>query len=538
MKFETLTLGCVLKTVSGEHLDKTAIIFEDNRLTYSQMYHYSTNLAFRLKKMGVQKDDKVAIILPNCLEYMYTYFALFMIGAWAVPINTRWEADELKNVLKDSDASTVVYENRIGIFDYEKIFAKIKSELPLLKNFIRLGGDDDGLGNIHSLDDMLTDDGRNTDANSLPDQSEIKPDDIALLAYTSGTTGAPKGVMISHKTLIVTSSHAGEIWGTGEEVAFSVAPLYAAQGFLAVLIDLVAGITMKWHLNFNPHDILLEIAKGDINTFHTQPTMWSLLLAQPYITASKFLHLKKVIVSGSLCSYDLARKIEDKMGCTLLNGYGLIEATGVVTLTRMDDPPDIRLNTVGSPIPGVEMKIVDENRNEVKKGEVGELAVRGYLMQGYYKNEAKTKEVIDGNGWLYTGDLACFHDDTNIRIVGRCKDMIIRGGFNVYPIDIEECLMTLDTIEDVSVVGKPDDLLGESIVAFVIPEAGETISEGDVKRFCRGKISNYKVPDDVIFVSEFPILLSGKIQKNILRDWAANGVPDDSRVLFEEYINC
>ncbi|MBU1170686.1 MAG: acyl--CoA ligase [Proteobacteria bacterium] len=532
MKFETLTLGCVLKTVSHEHSNKTAIIFEDNQLSYAHMFKHSKNLALSFKKMGIQKDDKVAIILPNCLEYMYIYFALFMIGAWAVPMSTRWEEEELNNVLKDSESTTVIYKNRIGILSYSDIFSHIKDDLPLLKNYILL--ENDVPETRHSLNEMIYCEFKDIGPDHILNQSHVAPDDVALLAYTSGTTGRPKGVMISHKTLVLTSYHTQKIWGTGHEVAFSVAPLYAAQGFLAVLIDLVAGVTMKWHLNFNPHDILLELAKGDINTFHTQPTMWSLLLMQPYITASAFSHLNKVIVSGSLCSPALAKRIEQNMGCTLLNAYGLIEATGVVTLTHPDDPDDIRLNTVGRPIPGVEIKIVDvHTRQELKNGGIGELAVRGYLMKGYYRNDTKTSEVIDENGWLYTGDLACVHDGLNIKIMGRCKDMIIRGGFNVYPTDIEECLIQLDAIEDVSVVGRPDDLLGESIVAFVIPNPGESLSQGDVKRFCRGKISNYKIPDEVIFVSQFPILLSGKVQKNILKDWAENDVPDDCRMMFE-----
>ncbi|HEX2924823.1 MAG TPA: AMP-binding protein, partial [Ruminiclostridium sp.] len=188
---------------------------------------------------------------------------------------------------------------------------------------------------------------------------------------------------------------------------------------------------------------------------------------------------------------------------------------------------------VGRPIPGVQVKIVDEERKEVKKGEIGELAVKGYLMEGYYKKEEKTKEIIDDEGWLYTGDLACYYDDgINIRIVGRCKDMIIRGGFNVYPVDIEECLLKFDKVEDVSVVGKNHEILGESIVAFVIPKPGVNITTGEVISFCRGKIANYKIPDEVIFVSQFPIIPAGKVKKNDLKKWAENGVPDSDSFFF------
>jgi fatty-acyl-CoA synthase len=261
--------------------------------------------------------------------------------------------------------------------------------------------------------------------------------------------------------------------------------------------------------------------------------MWSIIVSLPAFRYLNLKGLKKVVVSGSLCSYNLARRIQDSVGGTLLNAYGLIEATGVVTITRPDDPEDVRLNTVGRPIPGVEIKIVDEHRREVEKGETGELAVRGYLMSGYYKNEEKTRAVIDEDGWLYTGDLACVYDDgANIKIVGRCKDMVIRGGFNVYPIDIEECLLTHDSIEDAAVVGKEDEILGEKLIAFVIPKPDAEITSADVKRHCRGKIANYKIPDEVFFVSQFPILLSGKVRKNILAEWARNGIPEENRILF------
>jgi fatty-acyl-CoA synthase len=224
-----------------------------------------------------------------------------------------------------------------------------------------------------------------------------------------------------------------------------------------------------------------------------------------------------------------------KIGCVLLNAYGLIEATGVATITRLQDDAETRLNSVGSPIPGVEYKIVDQNRKEVGSGEIGELAVRGYVMKGYFKNERKTKEVIDEEGWLYTGDLACEHSSKgNIQIVGRCKDMIIRGAFNVYPIDIEECILRHEGVDDAAVVGKPDPILGESISAFVIPKPGTEFTPGDIKRFCRGKIANYKIPDDVHIISQMPILISGKVRKDILRTWAVEGIPAENRLLLNE----
>jgi fatty-acyl-CoA synthase len=529
MNFRTPTLDCALATVCEQYGEKTAIILNGRQVSYRDVYLHSRLIATNLYRLGIRRGDKVAILLSNSVEYLYLYFACFMIGAWAVPISTRWEEEEVANVLRDSDAKMAVYEKCIGSIEYGRILRSIRNRIPVCERFVCFG-EQDGLSMNF---DTLLESGPVFDASAagcLP-----KPDDVALLAYTSGTTGKPKGVMIPHRSLVLTSVYTGELWDIQPgDIAFSVAPLYAAQGFLAVLIDLVSGVTMKWNANFNPNDILRELAGGGITFFHTQPTMWTILLSQPAFDFVDFKGLKKVIVSGSLCSAELAGRIEERVGCRVLNAYGLIEATGVVTVTRPDDDAETRLGTVGSPIPGVEYRIVDAERNDVANGETGELAVRGYVMKGYYKNEEKTAEVIDADGWLYTGDLACeYGRGKAVRIVGRCKDMIIRGGFNVYPIDIEECIMRNDAVDDASVVGKPDELLGESISAFVIPKAGFAMTPGEIKRFCRGKIANYKVPDDVHIVSQLPILLSGKVRKNVLREWAIHGIPPEYQILFD-----
>ena len=267
---------------------------------------------------------------------------------------------------------------------------------------------------------------------------------------------------------------------------------------------------------------------------HTQPTMWTMLLNCRIIEFTNFDIINKVIVSGSVCSPELGRRIEERLNCKLLNAYGLIEGTSVVTMTHLDDPEDVRLNTVGRPIPGVEIRIVDENRKDLPKGEIGELAVRGYNMAGYYKRPDKTKEVIDEEGWLYTGDLAKYYDDVNISIVGRCKDMIIRGGFNVYPTDIEDCILQMPGVQTAAVVGKPHEVLGEEIIAFVVPKAGADIDSKAVSQFVFKKIANYKFPDKIYMISEMPIVIAGKIDKKVLNQWVKDGIPRDKQIFFEK----
>ncbi|AIQ47432.1 hypothetical protein R70723_17205 [Paenibacillus sp. FSL R7-0273] len=533
IQYERLTIGCVLDTLKNDYPGKAAVVFEHETVTFARLHQFSVTIAANLLDMGVKKNDKVAVLLPNCLEYLYVYFALFKIGAWIVPVSTRYEPDEIRRILADSDAETIIYQDTLGIFNYDEILLSgLRAELPQMRNYIVLG--EGTLPGSMPFAGLLSPGAVPLDERNL---ESIDPEDIAILGYTSGTTGHPKGVMISHRNLVETSYYGGRLLDIRDDIGFSIAPLYAAQGFNAVLVYFVSCITMKWISNFNPNDILSHVAKNGINLFHTQPTMWSLILAMPYCRPGLFKDLRKVVVSGSLCTPFLAKKIEETTRCTLINAYGIIEATGLVTMTRLDDPPEVRLNTVGRPIDGFEVKIVDKDRRELPKGEIGELAIKGFLMKGYYKNEAKTREVIDEEGWLYTGDLACYHEDgINLCIAGRIKDMVIRGGFNVYPVDIEECVLNFDKVEDVSVVGQPDDILGEALTAFVIPKPGEQLSEGEIKAWCRGKIANYKVPDRVHLVSQFPVLESGKVQKNILRQWAVEGIPAESQFLLNDRI--
>jgi fatty-acyl-CoA synthase len=529
MAVEALSIPEAFDRICLKNLHKTALIFDEETFTYQQLSFYVTNLAVNLGRMGIKKNDRVALILSNRKEYIFAFFALFKLGAWAMPVNTRWEEDEVRNVFEDARPNTVILESRIGAIDFMDIIDNIRSRSDFLQNVI-LVTDSEAEARPNRAPDFrnLI---NNSNLNDFPVFGPVFPGDVAMLSYTSGTTGVPKGVMISHRSFYLTSFYCARLWRMWEEIPLSIAPLYAAQGFLAMLIDFVSEIAMHFLSSFDPNSILKAASSGKNTVMHTQPTMWSLLLASRAIHFANFASFNKVVVSGSLCSANLAEKIEQRVGCSLLNAYGLVEATSVVTLTRLEDSRDVRLNTVGSPIPGVTVRIVDERRKNVPDGEVGELAVKGYLMDGYYNKADKTREVIV-DGWLYTGDLARFYDDRNISIVGRCKDMIIRGGFNIYPIDIEELLLTHPLVLDAAVVGKNHEVIGEQTVAFIIPKAGSRLTENEILAYCKGKIANYKIPDQVVFISQMPIILSGKIQKNTLKNWAEEGVPETELFLF------
>lgn len=512
--------------ICEENMEKPAIIFDKKTITYAELLDSVKKFANSCHALGVKKSSKVAIILSNRMEYIICYFALFYIGAYPVPINTRWGKQEVFNVLEDSKADVIILEEKIGSLrfgDYVEEFIKLNDYVQKVICFEE---------NHYGTKGIQYDNFINAAVENF-ELETILPSDVAMLSYTSGTTGTPKGVMLKQNDIVKISAYTTQTWiNNDEEYPFSIAPLYAAQGFLSLFINFAMARTFKMLSSFNPNDILKEVSKCENTIIHTQPTMWSLLLNCRIINFTKFDSLNKLVVSGSLCSPELAKQIEEKIGCVLLNAYGLIESTSVVTMTRVDDPYDVRINTVGRVIPGVKIKIVDENRNEVSKGEIGELAVKGYNMVGYYNNPEKTKEVISEDGWLYTGDLAKFYDEENICIVGRCKDMIIRGGFNVYPSDIEEYLLQIDGVQNAAVVGKQNDILGEEIVAFILPRAGCELKKNDITKALFRNLANYKMPDKIYFVSEIPTILAGKVDKKELRIWAEEGIPSDKQMLF------
>lgn len=516
-----------IKEICEANPDKDAIIFDGKHYTYRQIMVAVNNLSAGLIKLGITKSKRVALILSNRIEYILLYFALFFIGAYPVPVNTRWGKQEIFNIIGDSNSEIIITEEKIGSHAYGEYVSEFINSHSEVKHVVYFGENHFGSKGI-TYESMLR-----SGEGLVPELEDIKPDDIAMLSYTSGTTGAPKGVMLKQNDIVKISCYTTQIWRTEEEeYPFSIAPLYSAQGFLSLFIDFSIGKTFKMSSSFNPNDILKEISKCENTVVHTQPTMWSLLLNCRIINFTRFDSLKKLVVSGSLCSPQLARQIESKLGCTLLNAYGLIEGTSVVTMTRMDDSYDIRMNTVGRVIPGVKIKIVNDDNEEVPHGKIGELVIKGYNMAGYYNNDEKTNEVLSKDGWLYTGDLARYYDDENICIVGRCKDMIIRGGFNVYPSDIEEYILQIDGVQNVAVVGKENEILGEEIVAFVLPKVGTGLSKNDIIRPLFNQLANYKIPDKVFFVSELPTILAGKIDKKQLQKWAKDGMPQDKKILF------
>lgn len=520
----SLTLRTLFDEICSKDVSQPAVTFDDVTYNYSDLTERVHRLAAGFINEGIKKGTHTVIILDNCMEYILSYFALFYIGAVPVPINTRWNPAEAVKVIKDSGASCFIAREHSGKLRFSQLREMLENDGVTIDRVILCDPDESGRSDF---DRIAVDD---TETVLEP----LSGSDIAMISYTSGTTGTPKGVMLRHSDIAKISLYTQQIWTDENDQPFSIAPLYSAQGFLSLLINFATGSRFKMISSFNTNDILREISKKNETIFHTQPTMWTMLLNSRAINFADFSGLNKIVVSGSLCSPELAKRIEERLGCDLLNAYGLIEGTSVVTMTRYGDSEEVRRNTVGRPIPGVEIKIVDENRKPVPHGEIGELAIRGYVMAGYYNNEEKTAEITDDEGWLYTGDLARYYDKENISIVGRCKDMVIRGGYNVYPSDIEEVILQIPQVQTAAVVGRPHDVLGEELIAFVVVRAGETLSTNDINRYVFQHLANYKLPDHIYLISDMPAILAGKIDKKVLSEWAVNGIPEDKQILFAE----
>ncbi len=524
------TLSQVLSDSARSFPDREAIASDSRRMTYRELDREVDRLACGLIELGVAKGDKVGLWMPNTPEWVVVYFAVARIGAVVVPMNTRYKSHEVRYILDDSEATTLfMVDSFVGI-DYLPMLAEIRSDLPRLKHVIVLGSAPSGtrrfadvlaLGEAHLKDQQLT------------HRSEaVRPNDNVFILYTSGTTGNPKGAMLSHHNMGENAKQVTEVLHTSEKDVFLLAvPFFHCFGcVMGILGALTWGASIVPMAVFKPKEALDLVEKERISVLYGVPTMFVLELEEVrkgkeggarYDVSS----LRTGIMAGAPCPVEIMRGTMEDLGCNVAIAYGLTEASPVITMTRFDDSLERRVETVGRALPGIEVKIADDAHRPVPVGEMGELACRGYnVMLGYYNMPDKTDEVIDADGWLYSGDLATMDEKGYVKIVGRKKDMLITGGFNVYPAEIEEYLFTHPAVQNVSVIGVPDDVMGEVAIAYLIPREGRRIDPQEIVDFCAQEIANFKVPRYVEVVKEFPMTQSGKIQKFRLREAAQDAL--------------
>lgn len=530
------TIGQFLEHWAQTTPDKEYMVYSDRdlRFTWKEFNERVDNMAKGLMSIGVRNGTHVGIWATNVPDWLTFLYAGAKIGAVLVTVNTNYKQNELEFLVEDADIHTLCITE--GVFDgsyidmtYELLpelrtqqRGYIKSErFPKLKNVVYIGQEKHrGMYNTSEL--LLL--GQNVDDEVLiAEKSKVDCHDVVNMQYTSGTTGFPKGVMLTHHNIVNNGYFCGEGMGfTADDKLCCCVPLFHCFGIvLATMNCLTHGCTQVMVEKFDPLVVLASIHKERCTALYGVPTMFIAELNHPMFDLFDLTSLRTGIMAGALCPIELMRKVTDKMHITHITSvYGLTESSPGMTHTTLGDPFEARCTTVGKPFPHTEVAVIDPETGELcPPGVQGEMCCRGYLvMKGYYKNPQATAEAIDADGWLHSGDLGVLGEDGNYRITGRIKDMIIRGGENIYPREIEEFLYHLEGVKDVQVAGIPSDRYGEEVGAFVILHPGADVTESDVKDFCRGKIARHKIPKYVFFVDAFPMTGSGKIQKFKLKD--------------------
>jgi fatty-acyl-CoA synthase len=549
-EFINATIGDFLDDMAVKYADNDALVYVDRGLRYSykEFNEVCKQAAKGFMKMGIKKGDHVAIWATNYPEWVITQFATAKIGAVLVTVNTNYKIFELEYLLKQSDSTTLLLIDGFKDADYIGILNKLCPEikdsepgklesdkLPFLKNIIYLGEKNhSGMFQWRDIMEM----GRDVSDEELYErQKSLDPHDVINMQYTSGTTGFPKGVMLTHYNILNNGFFIGECMRfTHKDRLCIPVPFFHCFGcVLGVLACVTHGATMVPVEYFRPEEVLRTIEEERCTAVHGVPTMFIFMLEYPDFNKYDLSSLRTGIMAGSPCPIKVMKQVVEKMGASEITiAYGQTEASPVITQTRVDDPIELRVSTVGKNLPNVEVKIVDpETGKEVPRGVQGELCARGYLvMKGYYKMEEATRKTIDEEGWLHTGDLATMDENGYCKITGRIKDMIIRGGENIYPREIEELLYTHPSVQDVQVVGVPSKHLGEEIMACIITKEGQTLTEQDIKQFVLENMARHKVPKYVKFMSSYPMTASGKIQKYKLREMAIEeyGLNEDAGV--------
>ena len=515
------TIGANLRRIAGQFGGSEAVVDAPTgrRWTYRQLDADTDALARGLLAAGIQARDRVGIWSPNCAEWVLLQFATAKIGAILVNINPAYRSHELEFVLRQSEVRLLVSAESFKTTSYRAMIDEV-------------GNGPDGLDGLERViflgtpewDELFTT-GQSADAGALARrEAELAFDDPINIQYTSGTTGFPKGATLSHHNILNNGFFTGEmcVYTERDRVCIPV-PFYHCFG---MVLGNLAAITHGACIvvpapGFEPAATLRATADERCTSLYGVPTMFIAELALPDFADYDLSTLRTGIMAGSPCPVEVMKRVISEMHMAEVTiAYGMTETSPVSCQTRPDDDTERRVSTVGRVHPHVEVKIINpDNGLVLPRGEPGEMCTRGYsVMLGYWNEPDKTAEAIDAGRWMHTGDLAVMDEAGYLNIVGRIKDMVIRGGENVYPREVEEFLYTHPAIEDVQVIGVPDEKYGEELCAWVKLRPGAELTEEDVRAFCVGKIAHYKVPRYVRFTEEFPMTVTGKVQKFKMRE--------------------
>ena len=539
------TIGDLLDSQTEQYADREALVHVETgaRYTYLEFKDECDRVARGLMALGIEKGQHVGIWVTNYTEWVVAQFATAKIGAVLVTVNPSYRTHELEYVLKQSEANALILIGKFRTSDYvamaSEVIPELKdstpgelkcSNLPFLRNVVYIpspsepgASTPDGMW---SWEDVRRKSAEVSETDLAQRQASCDPDDTINIQYTSGTTGNPKGAMLTHYNLVANGYYSGEGMKFTEEDRLCIpVPFYHCFGcVLSNLACVSHGSTMVIPSEyFEPLKALEAIQQEKCTALHGVPTMFIAQLGQERFSEFDLSSLRTGMMAGSPCPIEVMRQVVDQMGVSEITiAYGQTEASPVITLTRTEDTLERRVSTVGTVLPNVEVKLVDpETGADTPAGEQGELLSRSFMvMKGYYNLPDATASAIDKDGWLHTGDLATVDKDGYYRITGRLKDMIIRGGENVYPREVEEFLYTHPKVADVQVIGVPDERFVEEVMAWVMLKPGETADEEEIREYCKGKIAHYKIPRYVKMATEFPMTVTGKIQKFKMREVA------------------
>ena len=489
----------MLKVTASRFTNREAIYDETKRMTYGELDQEVTRLAKGLTDLGVTSGDHVAIALTNSCEFVIAFYAIARAGAVSIPVNPFFSKQEASYILQQTGA-------KIIFCSAEKYYGELQQEIEHLETLISVGFKAGGYVSYESL----------IESNKNVEDVQVEPkEDLFSIMFTSGTTGKPKGAMLTHENVLFSAIAGAKVMKCTETDVFLIPnPLFHIMGTTLIIRAIYCGGRLVVMKKYSVTNALSLIESEKITIHPGVPTMFALELNSSDFDKYDYSSLRTGEMAAAPCPVEIVKQIRTKMHCNVLVAYGSTETSATLTVTGFDDDDTLRSETVGRAVPGVKLKVVDDNRQGLGIGEVGELACKGPgVTKGYYNQPEETAQAIDHEGWFYTGDIATIDENGYVRIVGRKKDVIIRGGFNIYPRELEEALHEHPEVAEVAVIGLADPLFGELTCACIVLKYGASSSEEAFQEYMKERFVKYKIPDKVVFLEELPVTASGKLSK-------------------------